>query len=389
MRATGRLPLSIAGFCLLVVLGTVIFLTHASPVEARPGINSPLPIKTADDADCLACHSEPGQTTTLPNGDSLYISIDSQAFDASVHGGKKLSCTTCHTDITGYPHPPVSASSLREFTLLFQNTCQDCHLNESLQYQDSVHHAVFANGNANAPTCVDCHNPHNQTSLRDAQGNLKPEVRVAIPQTCARCHNEIYNEYAQSVHGVALLTQDNPDVPTCTDCHGVHQIIDPTTTAFRLGSVQLCASCHTNKSIMAKYGISTSVLSTYVADFHGTTVTLFQKLSPGQETNKPVCFDCHGVHNIVAPNDPARGMQIKQNILTTCQRCHPDATTNFPDAWLSHYIPDPQHYPLVYYVNLFYKIFIPLVIGSMALFVLSDIIRRRIDRRKKSALAKE
>ncbi len=51
---------------------------------------------------------------------------------------------------------------------------------------------------------------------------------------------------------------------------------------------------------MDKYGISTQVLNTYVADFHGTTVTLFEKQSPDAQTNKPVCYDCHGVHDIAA-----------------------------------------------------------------------------------------
>jgi hypothetical protein len=49
---------------------------------------------------------------------------------------------------------------------------------------------------------------------------------------------------------------------------------------------------------------------------------------------------------------------------------------------MSHYIPSPTHYPIVFYVNLFYKFFIPLVIGSMGVFVISDIVRRLIDRRK-------
>jgi predicted PurR-regulated permease PerM len=36
---------------------------------------------------------------------------------------------------------------------------------------------------------------------------------------------------------------------------------------------------------------------------------------------------------------------------------------------------------LVYFVNLFYKIFIPLVLGGMILFVLTDVYRRFIVRR--------
>ena len=66
-----------------------------------------------------------------------------------------------------------------------------------------------------------------------------------------------------------------------------------------------------------------------------------------------------------------------------CQRCHPSVTTaSFTDAWMSHYVASPTRFPLVYYVNLFYKIFIPAVIGGMLVFVVSDIVRRRLDGRK-------
>ena len=133
---------------------------------------------------------------------------------------------------------------------------------------------------------------------------------------------------------------------------------------------------------MDKYGISTNVLSTYVADFHGTTVTLFEKTDPDQATNKPVCYDCHGIHDIKRPDDPQSGIQIKENLLVKCQQCHPDATANFPDAWMSHYIPSPTEYPLVYYINVFYKYFIPIVLGGMALFILLDFIHRVVVRIK-------
>ena len=69
-------------------------------------------------------------------------------------------------------------------------------------------------------------------------------------------------------------------------------------------------------------------------------------------------------------------------MLKTCQRCHPDATANFPDSWLSHYQPDLESAPLVYAVNLFYYILIPAVIGGMIIFNLAD-ARRRLARRGK------
>jgi hypothetical protein len=71
-------------------------------------------------------------------------------------------------------------------------------------------------------------------------------------------------------------------------------------------------------------------------------------------------------------DDPESSV-IKQNLLRTCQRCHPDATDNFPDSWLSHYPPSRDHSPLVYLVDLFYKILIPAVIGAMVVFNLTDI----------------
>jgi hypothetical protein len=132
---------------------------------------------------------------------------------------------------------------------------------------------------------------------------------------------------------------------------------------------------------MGRYDISTDVFDTYVADFHGTTVVLFEQIAPDQETNKPVCIDCHGVHDMRSHDDKESHV-IKENLLVTCQRCHPGATTNFPDSWLSHYRPDPAHSPLVYYVELFYMILIPILIGGMVLFNLTDIFRLVSDRLK-------
>jgi hypothetical protein len=255
--------------------------------------------------------------------------------------------------------------------------------------QDSVHEAARAAGNRQAAVCTDCHTAHNVRQLTDpASGQLLPEARVWIPQTCAQCHSAIYAKYQESVHGAALIEEGNQDVPTCVECHGVHRIEDPTTASFRLRSPEICAGCHTDPAIMDKYGISTQVLNTYVADFHGTTITLFEKQHPDQESNKPVCYDCHGVHDIVRPDDPVRGLQVKSNLLARCKACHPEASANFPEAWMSHYIPSATRYPLVFTVNVFYSIFIPAVLGGMGLLVLLDLsslVRQRLGKGRRAA----
>ena len=323
-------------------------------------------------------------TKTFRNGETLALTVDKALFQESVHNQNEVACVDCHTGITEYPHPELAAFSVRQVATEFYPTCRECHSEQYTATLDSVHQRALAGGNSNAAVCTDCHNPHTQTRITNPDtGEVLITARLHIPQTCARCHSAIYDTYRESVHGAALTQLGNQDVPTCIDCHGVHNIQDPTTAEFRNNTPLLCAKCHANGALMRAYGLSTDILNTYVSDFHGTTVTLFEQTSPGRPTNKPVCTDCHGVHDIKKVDDPQTGISIQQNLLQKCQGCHPDVTTeNFTEAWMSHYVASPQHNPLVYYVNLFYKVFIPSVIGGMLIFVLSDFIRRRLEARK-------
>jgi len=351
--------------------------------DARPAV---APARQVDNSACLACHSKPDFSLTMSNGDTLPLTIDEGKFSQSAHGENGIACSDCHADFSGFPHPALKADSPRELATTYYTTCQRCHVEQYNKVLDSVHQRALAGGNVNAAVCTDCHNPHEQGRITDkATGALLASARLNIPQTCAKCHSGIYDTYKFSVHGAALTQEGNLDVPTCIDCHGVHNIQDPTTAQFRNDTPLLCAKCHTDPSLMSKYSLPTNVLNTYVADFHGTTVTLFEKESPSLPTNKPVCTDCHGVHDISKVDNVQTGIALRKNLLVKCQRCHPDATANFPDAWMSHYVASPTEYPLVYYVNLFYKFLIPGVLGGMAVFVVTDMIRRLIERRKGAA----
>ena len=353
-----------------IILVAFLFVLSAAPVHARTVPQGSQPNSEV----CLGCHGKPGMIKDLPSGEQLYLSIDSTVFGSSVHAHNDMDCVACHSDISGFPHPQRNFTNRRDYTLLYKDTCQVCHADKVKP--DGMHQVTMASGNTNAPICADCHNPHSQPKLKDESGNVVFIEKARIAQTCARCHSTIYNQYASSVHGAVAIGDNNPDVPVCITCHGVHEISDPTTNQFRLSSPKLCANCHTNKTMMAKYSLSTEVYNTYVADFHGTTVTLFQKEAPNQQNNKAVCYDCHGVHDISSTKDPKNGLDIKANMLTACQKCHPDANLSFPDSWLSHYIPQPDRSPLVYYVNLVYKFLIPGVLIPMAIFVLSDVFLR-------------
>jgi hypothetical protein len=338
----------------------------------------------AQDANaCLECHSLPDQEVTFGNGERRSVTVDAAAFASSAHGQAGLDCASCHAGHEEYPHPPLAEGDARDYSLARTRACADCHDDQVKQFADGVHSQMLQAGNRKAAACIDCHDPHSGKRLtRPEGGGLLPEARVAVPRTCARCHSSIFEQYSGSAHGAALIGQGNPDVPTCIDCHGVHRIPDPRTARFRLDSPKMCSACHTDASKMARYGLSTAVLNTYVSDFHGSTVTLFQKTRPDQQTNKPVCYDCHGIHDIPHTRDPAKGIHVKANLLRTCQQCHPTATANFPDAWMSHFIPDREKTPLVYWTGWVYRILIPGTIGGMLVFVTADFVRRRIDARR-------
>lgn len=361
MRLLLRLTLLITGLILLIPLAT----TSADDDPQDPGIGNDT---------CLQCHSDPSLSLPLEDGQQFSLYIDQEVYDNSVHGKQGYACIQCHTNLGEYPHPSFIANDRRDLAIQLYTSCQRCHSGQYELTLDSAHEQARDAGNRQAAICTDCHGAHNTKRLTDPETrSLLPESRTLIPQTCAQCHSLIDEKYRDSVHGSALIGEGNPDVPTCIDCHGVHNIEDPRTAAFRLNSPIICSECHSDPERMAKYGISTQVLNTYVADFHGTTITLFEKLSPDAESNKPVCFDCHGVHDIKSVNDPEKGLQVRENLLARCQECHPDATTNFSDAWLSHYIPSPEKNSFVYFVDLFYKIFIPGTLGGMALLVILDI----------------
>lgn len=357
--------------------------------SAAPGDAQATPAPTRQpnlsigDDYCLGCHGQPGQTFTLENGDTLDLFVDPAWHQGSVHGQMGYACVQCHTTVGEYPHPPFQAADRRDVTLKLTDTCAQCHAEQAKLNADGIHAAAQKAGIREAAVCVDCHTAHEVRRLNEANTHHPlPDTRQWIPERCALCHNAIYQKYKDSVHGAAL-SEGNPDVPTCGDCHGVHNIDNPTTAYFRLHSPDICAKCHTDPRITDKYHLNPNVLNSYVSDFHGTTVAIFEKVSPNAQVNKPVCFDCHGVHDISSTKDPQTGLQMQQNLLARCQVCHPDANANFPTAWMSHYTPSPQHYPLVYYVNLFYKFFIPGVLGGMGALVLMDAGRATLNRRKR------
>src|SRR5512138_3394868 len=183
----------------VLFLIVVLTLSATTPVAAAPRQVGEKP----SNESCLACHQQQGMTANI-GGQPLSLTIDGSKFEASVHGTEKFACVDWHSNITGFPHPAVTASSTRDFSLEMYTTCEQCHAEQYQKVLDSVHQKAIAAGNTNAAVCTDCHNPHTQTRMTDqSTGELLLGARLAVPQTCAKCHSSIFETYKKSVHGAA------------------------------------------------------------------------------------------------------------------------------------------------------------------------------------------
>ena len=379
MKNKKALDLRIVGVLLVLSLAAMIIgFGDATTAQAMPKVQAddgePIPRE-----DCLVCHQIEGMTLPLDNGDGLYLTIDPETFDQSIHGQAGHLCVDCHTNISGYPHPDFSAVDRRDVSVWTTIPAPMPYVS-SRGILDGPACRGVCQGNLNTALCVDCHTAH---------AVVEPGVtKQQIAQVCQQCHSDVYDAYGHSVHGAALFEEGNADVPVCTDCHENHDNTGPDDSGYVLFSPQLCASCHADEEMMAEYGINTDVFETYVADFHGTTVVIFENVAPDQETNKPVCIDCHGVHDILSP-DNADSSVMKDNLLATCQRCHPDATNDFSDAWLGHYPPDLEQNSLVYLVNVFYWAVIPTTMIGLFVFIGSDVFATIKNKVSKKAADKE
>ena len=337
------------------------------------------------DADCLRCHRDP----QLRARDGRQMHVAAEEVAQSRHG--KVTCSQCHAG--------VNVSRLRPCETISQKVdCSACHAEAGQQYQRSIHGQLLARGDANAPTCKECHGTH---GVAGRLNPASPLFATNIPNLCARCHREgeraavrykgpehgIIEAYTESIHGKGLLKSGLTVTATCTNCHTAHGVLprtDPASSVNRANVPRTCGSCHhgiqeafeqsihhtlvgrTDKDlpvcndchsahtirradadgfkleIMTKCGrCHDEIARTYFDTYHG-------KVSQLGYTKTAKCYDCHGAHDIQRVSDP-RSHLSRENVVETCQKCHPGATRRFA-GYLTHATHhDPGKYPFLYW----------------------------------------
>ena len=336
--------------------------------------------------DCLGCHAKP-ELVARSDGRSLYVNTDEM--QASIHSN--VACAQCHSQVQASHERPCE-------TITEKVNCGACHEDAQHLYERGIHGQLLARQEDHAPTCIDCHGTHQVRSRKDPASRTFP---LRVPDLCAGCHRDgeqaalrnaggptnIILHYNDSVHGKGLRKGGLTVTAMCTDCHTAHMPLpssDPSSSVHRanvastcakchhgiaeqfLGSVHatahpadgeklpVCNDCHSAHSIARAEGDAfrmeimdvcgkchEHMAETYLDTFHG-------KVSQLGYAKTAKCQDCHGAHDILPSSDP-RSSVGPRHILSTCQRCHPDASQKFT-GYLSHATHHDQHkYPWLYY----------------------------------------
>ncbi len=383
---------------------------HITPVRCQQchegngyekSVHQAMVAKGMNAPSCITCH---GKHDVLPGSD-LQSPVARQRipdlcgrchrevkvrFEASDHG-KALAakmkgapvCSDCHGEHGVYQ---ISDKNSKVNRRRQDQMCLSCHVNNPdvrarvgssasfiESYEQSVHGKAMAAGNVAAPTCSDCHGGHDMLKGSNEASHVN---KRNIESTCGRCHTSITKEFHESIHGKAVA-RGIMDAPTCTNCHGEHQILahtDPSSPIAAVNiSAQVCSPCHSSMRLSQRYGFDVNRYATYSDSYHGLAV----KAGNAEVAN---CASCHGVHTIKPSSDSTSTIAPK-NLATTCGKCHPGANENFTkgSVHVTAVTAEQKDNPLLYWISSIYIMIIVSTIGAMGLHNLVDFYRKGKD----------
>lgn len=265
------------------------------PAVATPE-TGPAPTPVAHPAaggvdNCVECHR------ALDDKHAALV-IDWQA---SIHAERNVGCADCHggdpnaTTVDESMSPAagyIGSPAKKDIPAL----CASCHANIEMmrqynlstdqysQYQQSTHGMRLTAGDENVATCADCHGSHKTLKANDPASSVYP---ANVPAMCAHCHADAklmapykiptdqYDLYRQSVHGHALIDQQDFRSPTCATCHGTHGAAPP-------GFQEVANIC---------------------GDCHSATQEYYLKSAHAEVENGPKCVTCHGRYDVGKPSE--------------------------------------------------------------------------------------
>jgi len=267
----------------------------AAPTPTPPTEPVPTPIvypRAEGVNTCVDCHATLG---------GKHAAITAQ-WQRSIHAERDVTCADCHggdpsasmvdesmSPEAGYIGAPAKTD--------IPSLCASCHADvnrmrqydlptdQYAKYRESIHGIRLAEGDTNVTTCFDCHGGHEILKANDPASTVYP---ANVPELCAGCHSDKdlmapyniptnqFDLYRQSVHGHALLDNQDFRAPNCATCHGTHGAAPPGFEEV----ANVCGSCH---SATQDY---------YLKSPHAKA---------GESA--PRCVTCHGRYDVSKPSE--------------------------------------------------------------------------------------
>lgn len=320
---------------------------------------------------CGKCHREGTPVMANPNITQHNII---ENYSESIHGEALLkkglavapNCASCHTPHSILPHTDSASSIARQN---IAKTCTKCHSQIEQVHRKVIRGELWEKEAHVLPACVDCHQPHKIRNVYYSQGMADADcmrchnnqklksvdgrsmfvnvqevagsrhAKVACSQChsevnasrvracetiknkvdCSKCHEEVGQQYQRSRHG-QLFAANDPNAPTCRECHGTHHILgkhDPISVTFPTNVPQLCGRCHQEgKKAAVRYtGTQHQIIDNYQESIHG------KGLLKSGLTVTATCTSCHTSHMELPKSDPQSSVNPK-NVPSTCGKCH-------------------------------------------------------------------
>ncbi len=227
---------------------------------------------------CILCHDIGGSASTHIDTSKFGMHTNVNNTDA---GLTDSDCQTCHFNTVGMGSGYTVNPGVNVYT------CDDCHLNQSVQAPAVYEHYPGTNVTVTTVNCENCHSnslntPDGASTVNTAIGNVthygtisslvRPTAGV-YNSACNNCHNSAINMTNYGTQN-KQITVAHTGTGKCNQCH-----VDYTSTAdtlhnisLELPSTNVCIECHT----------------TYADRY------MAPNLTNTSMTSLPGCAGCHG-----------------------------------------------------------------------------------------------
>lgn len=311
---------------------------------------------SGDELNCVLCHKHRGLSRIDENGKFRLFYINQELFDSGPHRRNK--CKDCHTDIDRIPHNPAKKVDCTQQCHIVEPSGQAKFSHKSIAetLAKSIHGKLDENGQPKEfqedyPDCKNCHDQPFYRPFSIFKGKKIPGVSKRAIGRCKSCHKS--GDFAEDFYEHVTTR--------------LHK------SRFPMETIEVCAKCHQNDSFRKRHKLD-DVITSYKETFHGKLMTLGSERTPD-------CIDCHVVtgenaHFIESKSSDTSSVN-KNNLSTTCRtaECHEKAGPMLA-GFQTHVTYDRKKYPLQFYMLVFFKALMAVVLYFFLTLIFLELMRR-------------